>query len=119
NAGAEEVLALINSAGLDHRENEIARELALEINDVTFRRARLFGLRCEPFEFLLLADVGTEGDDLGGIGSLEPREDDRGIEPAGICQNDFHIAKANERGSGPDWKAEIGRRRLAAEVLEL
>ena len=56
-AGAEEILALVNRAGLHHRENEIAREFLLQIIDVNLGRAGLLRLFFEAFEFLFLADV--------------------------------------------------------------
>ena len=43
-AGAEKILALVNRAGLDHRENEVAREFLLQIVDVDLGRAGLLGL---------------------------------------------------------------------------
>ena len=40
-AGAEEILALVDRAGLDHREDEVARELLLQVVDVDLGRAGL------------------------------------------------------------------------------
>ena len=89
-AGAQEILALVDRAGLDHREDEVARELLLQVGDVALGRAGAFGLGFQALEFLLLADVGAEGDDLGVILFLEPGEDDGGIESARISENNLH-----------------------------
>src|SRR5262249_60650735 len=40
-------------------------------------------------KFLALAEIGGEGDDLATIRGLQPLQDDRGIEPAGIGEHDF------------------------------
>ena len=41
-------------------------------------------------EFLPLPDIGTDSDDLAVvIVFLQPRDDDRRIKTAGICQNYF------------------------------
>jgi hypothetical protein len=51
---------------------------------------RVDGLLLEAFEFLLLAHVGGEGDDLAaGVGFQEPPDDDRRIQPARIGDNHF------------------------------
>ena len=88
--GAEVILALVNRAGLEHRENEIAREFLAQIVDVALARAGAQRLGFEAVEFLLLADVGAKGDDLRGVGFLQPGEQDGGIEPPGISDDDFH-----------------------------
>ena len=81
-AGAEQILALIDRAGLDHGEDEVASEFFLEVGDVTTGRTSAFGLGFEALEFFLLADVGAERDDLRVILFLEPRQDNRGIKSA-------------------------------------
>ncbi len=42
-AGAEEILILVNRAGLHHWENEIAREFLLQVVDVNLGRAGFGG----------------------------------------------------------------------------
>jgi hypothetical protein len=91
-AGAQKVLVFVDRARLDHGEYEIVGELFLEVVNVDFSRARLEGLLLQSLEFLLLADVGAKGDHFGGVGLLDPREQDRGIQSAGVCQNNFHGA---------------------------
>ena len=81
-AGAQEILALIDRAGLEHGEDEVAGEFLLQVGDVTLGRAGAFGLGFEALEFFFLPDVGAERDDLRVILFLEPRQDDGGIKPA-------------------------------------
>ena len=81
-AGAQEILALIERARLEHGEDEVAGEFLLQVGDITPGRAGAFGLGFEAVEFFLLPDVGAERDDLRVILLLEPCQDDGGIEPA-------------------------------------
>jgi hypothetical protein len=83
----------ISGTGPDHGENEVARKFLLKIVNVDFGRAGLFGLGFEAMEFVLLPDVGAEGNHLGVIFFFDPREQHRGIEAAGICENNFHKGK--------------------------
>src|SRR5437870_10059089 len=57
----EEILALVNCAGLKHRKDEIAREFFLEIFDNAFRCAGFQRLLFQAVEFFLLADIGAKG----------------------------------------------------------
>ena len=90
NAGAEEILPFVNRAGLDHWKNEIARELFLEIVDVTFGSAGAQRFLFQTLEFFLLTNVRAERDDFGLIIFLEPAENDRRVEPARIREDNFH-----------------------------
>ena len=83
-AGAQEVLAFIDCSGLHHREDEVAREFLLQIHDIALGAARFPGLGLQALEFLLLADVGAEGDQFGFVFVLQPRQDDRGVEAARV-----------------------------------
>src|SRR5262249_7397799 len=49
--------------------------------------ARLLRTLGEPRELPALPDVGAEGDDLGAVALDEPAEDDRGVEPARIRED--------------------------------
>ena len=51
--------------------------------------AELLRLRARGLELLALADVGGEGDDLAVVDVLQPLEDDRGVEPAGVGEHDL------------------------------
>ena len=49
----------------------------------------LLGLLARRLDLPALAQIGGEGHDLGAIFGLQPFEDDRGVEPAGIGEDDF------------------------------
>ena len=65
NAGPEEILPFVEGTRLHHREDEIPGKLRLKVVDMALRSTGPKGLRLEPLELLLLADVGAEGDHLG------------------------------------------------------
>ena len=81
-AGSEEILSLVNRTGLHHRENEISGELLVQVVHIALGSAGFESLLLEAVEFLGLADIGAESDDLGSIGFFEPIEDDGGVQAA-------------------------------------
>ena len=87
--GAEQVDALVERIRAEHREDEIAHELLAHILDVDFLDAELLGLAARRLQLLALAEIGGEGDDLAAIGRLQPFQDDRGVEAAGIGEHDL------------------------------
>ena len=88
--GAEIILALVNRVGADHRVDVVFGELLDQIEGVVLGGAGGLGLLVEALEFLFLADVGRESDDLGVVGFLEPFDDDGGVETTGVSEDDFH-----------------------------
>jgi hypothetical protein len=97
--GAEEIEALILRIGPEHREDVVADELLAEIldEDVLGLDAEQQRLPAGRFQLLPLAEVGGEGDHLASIGRLEPFQDDRRIEPAGIGEHDLLDASGHRR----------------------
>ncbi len=89
--GAEQVLPLVERVGAEHREHVVADELLAQVldEDVAGLDAEQQRLLARGRELLALAEVGGEGDDLAAIGGLQPLQDDRGVEPAGIGEHDF------------------------------
>ena len=87
--GAEEVAGLVGGVGAQHGEHEVADELLAEIDDVDRARPGPDGLLADGDQLLGLAEVGGVGDDLGAVGLLEPGQDDRGVESAGVCEDDL------------------------------
>ncbi len=89
--GAEQVLALVERVGAEHREDEVLHELLAHIVDVDIFRldAQHLGLCTRRTELFALAEIGGEGHDLAAIGRLQPLQDDGGVEPAGIGQDDL------------------------------
>ena len=89
--GAEQVLSLVERVRPEHGEDVVAHELLAQILDEDVLRldAEKERLGARGREFLALAEIGGEGDDLAAIAGLQPLEDDRGIEPTGIGEHDF------------------------------
>ncbi|MFZ0239468.1 MAG: hypothetical protein WAL37_19245 [Xanthobacteraceae bacterium] len=58
------------------------------------------------FELIALAEIGGKGDDIAAIGRLQPFENDRRIQPAGLGQHHFpHVFLAHAvRGHGKTTK---------------
>ena len=87
--GAEQVLALIERIGAEHREHEVAHELLAHIDDADVLDAEHLGLLARRLELLALPEVGGEGDDLGLVVLLQPLQHDRGVEAARIGEDDL------------------------------
>ena len=89
--GAEQILALVERVGAEHREDVVADELLAQIvdEDVLGLDAEQLGLAPRRLDLLALAEIGGEGDDLAPIFGLQPFEDDRGVEPARISEHDL------------------------------
>ena len=108
-AGSQEILPLINRPSLHHREDEIAGELLIQIVHITLGGSGFESLLLEAVEFLGLADIGAEGDDLGSVGFLEPIQNDGGVESPRIRDNDFFHAGGSvvKNGGFGNTAAEI------------
>ena len=89
--GAEQVLALINRVGAEHREDEVAHELFAQVvdEDVLGLDAELERLGARGLELFALAEVGGEGDHFALVGVLQPLQDDRSVQPAGVGEHYF------------------------------
>ena len=84
NRGAEQIRALVQRVGAEHREDEIADEFLAQVVDIDVARldAQQFGLRTGGLQLLALADIGGEGHHLAAIGFLQPAQDHGGVEAA-------------------------------------
>ena len=89
--GAEQILALVERVGAEHREDVVADELLPQVvdEDVLGLDAEQLGLGPRRLDLLALAEIGGEGDDFGAIFGLQPFQDDRGVEPARISEHDL------------------------------
>ena len=97
--GAEQILALIHRVGAEHRKYIVADELFAQILDEDVFRLDAEQQRLLPrrLELFALAKIGGEDHDLATIGRLQPLQNDRGIEPAGIGEHHLlHIARRHE-----------------------
>src|SRR3954453_10890226 len=85
NRGAEKIFVFIDAAGPYHAPQVVGDELLAQVGDVNLRRAGLERFLLESGElFSTLSDVAADGDHVALIIFLEPRNDDRGIEAAGV-----------------------------------
>ena len=66
-----------------------AGELLAQILDEDLLDAEHGGLGARRLQVLALAEVGGEGHHLASVGVLQPAQDDRGVEPAGIGEDDL------------------------------
>ena len=66
--GAEQVLALVQRVGAEHREDEVAHEGLAQIVNEDLLDPEHLGLAPRGFELLALPEVGGEGDDLAAVG---------------------------------------------------
>ncbi len=100
--GAEQILPLIDRVGAEHREHEVAHEFLAHVLDEDVLRLDAHQLRLAPrrLQLLALPEIGGEGDDLAPIGRLQPLEDDGGVEPAGIGEDDFLDFRLGHYGLG-------------------
>ncbi len=87
--GAEQILALIECIGAEHREDEVAAELLAHILDEDLLDPGHLGLLARRLQLLALAEIGGEGHHLAAVGLLQPFQDDAGVEPAGIGEHDL------------------------------
>lgn len=88
--GAEEVFAAVDGASAEGGEDEIPHVLLAQVFHVALVGAGGDGLGLDPLELVALADVGGDADHLGAWELvLEPGDDDRCIEAAGVGEGDF------------------------------
>ncbi len=88
--GSEQIEPLILRVGPEHREHVIAHKFLAQIldEDVFGLYAQQFGLRARGTQFLALAQVRGESDDLRAIGCLQPLQNDRSVESSRIGEDD-------------------------------
>ncbi len=94
--GAKIILPFVDRVRPDHRVDEVPREFLDQVECIVLRRSRLAGLLGQPFQLLLLANIGGECDDLRVIGFAQPFNDDRRVQSAGVSQYDFHSSRECE-----------------------
>ena len=109
--GAQQILALIDGVGAEHREDEVAHELLAQVvdEDVLGLDAQLQRLLLGGRQLLALAQVGGEGHDLGAVLLLQPLQDDRRVQPARIGEDDF-LGGGLAHRSGSPFRSHVRRR---------
>ena len=86
---AQEIGPLIEGVGPEHGPDEVPDELFLEVLDIDLVGAGGPGLRRHLRQFLALAQVGGKGHHRALILLLQPLENHRGVQAAGVGQDDF------------------------------
>jgi len=104
--GPQQVLPFVHGVGAEHGKDEIARELLAQVVDVDLLHPQRLGLGPRRLHFLALTDVGGERHHLAAIGLLQPFEDHRGVQAAGIGQHHF-LHFAHEAPTRFPWKRGI------------
>ena len=89
NRGSKKVLALIDRVGPKHWEDEVADKLFAQVFNMDFLNAEFLGFFPSRFKLLALADISRKGNDLTVVLILQPFQNDRGIEPSRVGQNDL------------------------------
>ncbi len=119
NGGAEQVDAFIDGVGAEHREDEIADELLAHILDIDVLDAEHLGLLAGRLQLAALSQIGGEGDNLRAILGLQPLEDDGGIEPARIGEDDFLDLLLGHGGVSCCFLRRLSRRGLNLQARPL
>jgi len=88
---AEEVVLLVDCVGTQHGEAVEVGELFAEVFDDELVGTGLSGFLFDAVEFAgSLAEISRIGDEFDtGVAILEPGEDDGGVKPAGVGQDDL------------------------------
>src|SRR4029077_7804003 len=100
---AEQIFTLVHRARFQRPPNVAGQELFAQIFDDYLAGSSLVGLVHDGLDVFSLTYVGDHGDHFVGIVFLEPRNDDRGIEPTGVGENNLFFFRhaRSESGSAP------------------
>ena len=96
---AEKIEALVNGVRPEHGEDEFADEFLAQILNVNFLDARALGLAPGRLKLFALAEISRKCHDLAIIFHLQPFQDHRGVEPAGIGKHHFFHVSLRGHGS--------------------
>ena len=89
--GRQRIAILVQRAGLERRQDVVAGELLACIDHVRADGAERQRALADVRELAPLPEVERDGDDLGAVLLRQPPDRHRGVEPAGIRQdNSFH-----------------------------
>ena len=113
--GAEQIEPFVERVGAEHREDEVADEFLAHILDIDVLGLdpEQLGLGARRLQLFALAEIGGEGDHLAAVFGLQPLQDDRGIQPAGIGEHDLLRGGSRHGPSGAAIGAEVAAFPLA------
>ena len=86
--GGERIAILVERVGLQRRNNVLARELVPAVEHVRSRRSERERALPQIGELAPLPQVHGDRDDLGAVSLREPRDRNRGVESAGVPEDD-------------------------------
>ena len=93
NRGTEQIDALINRIGAEHREHKIADKFFAEILDINLFNTSGFSLGPRRLNLFPLTEISGKGNDLAVIFFLQPAQNDGRIQPARIGQ--YHLVNVS------------------------
>ncbi len=110
-ARAQQVVLLVDGVGPQHREAVPLGELPPQVGDDHLVGPALVRLGLDVLELVPLAQLGGEGDQLhAGVPLLEPGQDDRRVQPAGVGQDDLFGGGRGGGGHGRTSEGVGGKR---------
>ncbi len=95
---AEQILALVQRIGAEHREDVILDEGIAQILDENLLNPHQLGLLARRAEFFPLPDIGGEGNHLRRVGFLQPAQNHGGVEAARKGEHDLLDVILHGRG---------------------
>ena len=107
----QQVFVLVDRSCLERGEHVAGQKLFAQVLDNDFAGAGGIGLLHHGLDVVALSHIADHGDDVIGIVFLEPRNNDRGVESAGIGKHNFLRHKHSLRAGA--------RRRRAADIKSL
>jgi hypothetical protein len=84
----QEIAALVAGVGLQGRQDEVLHEAFAQVADMGCAGPGLQGVVAQGPQVLPVAQVGGEGDDLVALLLDQPRNGKRGVEAAGVGEED-------------------------------
>ena len=97
-AGAQQVILLVNRMRPQHGEAELLGEFLAEVFDDDLIRAGFVGLIFDALELIALAQLGRESNEFhAGIAVLKPGKNDAGIQPAAVGEDDLRFLHSSRR----------------------
>jgi len=86
---AQQIFMLVDRAGAERRPDVAGNKFLAQVFDVRGAGPGGQGFFARGFEVFALAQVADHGDHLAAIRLLQPGNDDGGIQPSGIGEDDF------------------------------
>ena len=106
--GAEKVFAFVNGARAEHGDEVVGGEFFAEVAHDQLARAAGEGFRLQAGQVFALSDIGAKADDFTAVVFFEPGHNDRGVEAAGVGEDDFLDGVGGVGGHGESFIGKLG-----------